>query len=290
MDKSVENNDKGKKTDSTIALNAFDLSGQMPERKITPSLHLPQLSVQHDTQTETQRNDDRSAVRRVSDSSFSWDRSILPLPDLLSSFEIQSEPVQANNLRGALHLALTARNNDSADNKRGGVFVLTSRNGEKWDRIIHVFNNNSNAIAGNVSIACDTTEIIGPNKNPFRNHLYTAWTVYSTPEASSQFSEVLFAKSVDGGNTFGVPVIEGWSTFPKRLDIRSQNSGENRPNGRLSTDQASIVSDADVNVDNHGVITVSWKETNPRDGSVSYISRSSANGGESFGPDERASN
>lgn len=212
----------------------------------------------------------RYAVKRTSSSDSTWDQDKLPLPESIKNFDTLSAPVIASDLNGKLHLAISASDSQGTASLRGGLFVLTSKSGDKWEHVIHLFNNNANAVAESPSIACDTTEMIGSNKNPYRNRIYAAWVVHSTENASSQFSEILFAESVDGGNTFVVPVNGSFRINPIRL-----NTGK------------AMVSNPNIEVDQYGQITVSWNETNPDDGSVSIVSRSSSNGGEGFGPARR---
>lgn len=193
-----------------------------------------------------------------------WDSTRLPLPDSMSQFDSLSEPVVVSNLKGNLHLSVIGSNTQS-QGIRGGLFVLTSRNGDRWDGLVKVFSNNAGASVSEAAMACDITEMIGSSRNPYRNRLYLAWSVESTPDSSSKFSQILFAASVDGGNTFQLPVHGAPRLVPLRLNL-----------GKAP------VLDPGVKVDESGRVTVSWTQLNP-DGSMSRVSRSSENGGQSFG-------
>ena len=176
-------------------------------------------------------------------------------------------------MKGHLHVALAAGDSRLSNERRGGLFVLSSAGGESWDRVIPVFNDNADAVAKTPAIACDTTDLIGSDKNPYRNRLYTSWIVESTENSSTQFSEVLFAKSVNGGNSFFVSMPEGFRHNPLRLNT-----------GKAS------VSNPSIDVDESGKITVSWTEKNQDDGTENIVSCLSTNGGESFGRVVRSGN
>ena len=185
-------------------------------------------------------------------------------PPPVDSEDLVSEPSVTSNSKGATHWAVARV--DTYGNSRGGLDVWTSRDGSRWDIHTRVFHNNQSGAASSPSITCDTAEMIDGRKNPNRNRIYLAWVLSSTPDSSSDFSQILFSVSVNGGVSFILPVNGELRIIPLRLNIGS-----------------SSVSNPVVTVGDEGEIVVSWTETNP-DGSTTLVSRISNNGGVSFGP------
>lgn len=189
----------------------------------------------------------------------------LPVPDELSGMELLGDPVGCSNIKGQMHFAAVYR--DSAGG-RGGLYAITSKDGSRWDMVRRVFSDNANAEAGSPAIACDTNEYVRGHKNGFRNRIYLAWVIASTAHSSSQYSQIFFAVSVDGGNLFGVPPLDGgtkWQYYPMRLNVG-----------------ANAATNPSVQVNADGDVVVSWTETDSKSGATKSVSRRSSSGGAGF--------
>jgi hypothetical protein len=193
----------------------------------------------------------------------------LPLPDRMDRLEQLSEPVGCVNIKGHWHYAMVLGDHEDDGQTRGGLYALTSKNGSQWDRVVRVYSSNSYAEPNSPAIACDTNEYVGGHKNGFRNRIYLVWVLKSTAESSSQYSQIFFVASADGGNTFGVPPFDGsakWQYHPLRLNIGS--------------DPASAPS---IAVTEDGEVVVSWTQTDSKTGVSRQVSRRSSSGGAGFG-------
>lgn len=192
----------------------------------------------------------------------------LPLPDKMDRLEQLSDPVGCVNIKGHSHYAMVLGDREDDGQSRGGLYALTSKNGSQWDRVARVYSSNSYAEPNSPAIACDTNEYVGGHKNGFRNRVYLVFVLTSTPKSSSQYSQIFFAASADGGNTFGVPPFDGsakWQYYPMRLNIGSDPA---------SAPAVSVMAD--------GEILVSWTETDSRTGATRQMSRRSSSGGAGF--------
>ncbi len=194
--------------------------------------------------------------------------SALPstLPEKLKNLEAQSERVECTNIVGHTHTAQVF--GDNGTGTRGGLYALSSKDGSKWDHVVRVFSNNASAEAKSPAIACDTNQYVRVHLNGFRNRIYLAFVMESTPGASSQFSQIFFALSVDGGNLFGMPPTDGsnnWKYYPLRLNV-----------GPNPATNPTITGDDD------GDVIVAWTETDPSTGATSTVSRRSSSGGAVF--------
>lgn len=191
-----------------------------------------------------------------------------PLPEKLNQLEQLSEPVGCTNIKGFSHIAMVLGDNKDDGRTLGGLYALTSKDGCSWDRTVRVYSSNSYALPSSPAIACDTNEDVRGHKNGFRNRIYLVWILTSTSLSSSQYSQIFFAASADGGNTFGVPPFDGsakWKYYPMRLDI-----------GTNPTSAPTVA------VDEDGEVVVSWTETDTKTGTTRQLTRRSSSGGAGF--------
>jgi hypothetical protein len=159
-----------------------------------------------------------------------WDERLLPLPAELTPTARHAITDQ----RQRFHVAVASSTTRAGSSRTGGgLYVLTSRSGDRWDRTATVFCNNEHAVAHSPFMAtndrqCSHTYL----------HIYLVFCVDVTRDDQSQFTELMYARSVDGGNTFSPPF---------RLDIHGD-----------------IPASPMVLVDHEDHVTVQW--TDARDG------------------------
>ncbi len=158
---------------------------------------------------------DASYLRCCSDAGFeevdqstlpTWDEQSLPLPNEVRA---ASPPSSATNLRKWVHVAVASSTTPTnSSHKDGGLYVYTSFGGQRWDRVATVFTHNAGATTASPHLACNTRST--RCHAHFRNHLYLVFLVNIKRNDGQEFDQVMYTRSVDGGNTFMQPI---------RLDI-----------------------------------------------------------------------
>lgn len=190
-----------------------------------------------------------------------------PFPEDLQYMDQLCAPVGCISTKGYKHFAVVFEDHRNTPG-RGGLYAMTTKDGSQWDRVVRVYSSNSHATVRELAITCDTNEYIRGRKNGFRNRVYLVWVLASTKEVSTPYSQIFFAVSADGGNTFGVPPLEadvGWQYRPMRLNVGSIPASEPL-----------------VSVDEDGEVEVTWTET--ENGTTRQVRRRSGSGGAAFGP------
>lgn len=186
------------------------------------------------------------------------------LPELSELDQISSES-SCKNIEGLIHKAMAATS--STATTRGGIYVLSGLRENEWTKTVRVFSNNSAGYASSPNIACDDAAYRADRSNPYRNRIYLVWLLENTKDSSSEFSQIMFALSLDRGNSFVCSQDGGqsWTPIPMRLSVGS-----------------SKVSKARVSLEDDRNVIVSWTDEN----SGAELFRRSRNGGISFDPVE----
>lgn len=123
-----------------------------------------------------------------------WDENLLPLPAELTP----TWKYALTDQRKRFHVAVASSTTPAgSSHTAGGLYVLTSRTRDRWDRIATVFTNTDVAVVTSAVMAsnnrrCSFTYL----------HLYLVFLADITRNDGTQFTQLMYARSVDGGNTF----------------------------------------------------------------------------------------
>lgn len=176
-----------------------------------------------------------------------WDSRFLPLPAEIHPTTVSPSETSVHattDTMGRVHVAVASTTSyGNTSHQEGGLYVLTSKDGSNWSRVATVFPNNPGA----------TVRCVYMTSNPYRcshyrNHLYLVACMDVKPDYGPPFSQVIYWRSVDSGNTF----LEQFRIDKHKVGPDAAGNLVLTSGGRAATPAVSVNDDSNV--------TVSWTD------------------------------